>query len=74
MDAMHSRGMYMIADFTVGTMGDMIGVQKHLNSSAPFDIDEYEVIWKRPPYAPWGFDYYPDFNYTNSKSLRSRWC
>jgi hypothetical protein len=28
MDEMHRRGMYMIADFTVGTMGDMIGVQE----------------------------------------------
>lgn len=27
-DAMHSRNMYLIADFTVGTMGDMIGVEQ----------------------------------------------
>jgi len=30
MDEMHRRGMYMIADFTVGTMGDMIGVQEYV--------------------------------------------
>ena len=42
---------------------------RHLNESAPFNIDEYEVVWKRPPYPPWGFDYYPDFNFTNSTSI-----
>jgi len=30
MDEMHRRGMYMIADFTVGTMGDMLGVQQYV--------------------------------------------
>jgi hypothetical protein len=44
---------------------------RHLNESAPFNIDEYEVVWKRPPYPPWGFDYYPDFNFTNSTSTVS---
>lgn len=46
--------------------------RRHLNSSAPFNIDEYEVVWKRPPYPPWGFDYYPDFNFTNSEPYTSR--
>ena len=27
-DEMHRRGMYIIMDFTVGTMGDMLGFQK----------------------------------------------
>jgi glycosidase len=27
-EEMHRRDMYLIADFTVGTMGDMIGVEK----------------------------------------------
>lgn len=26
-DEIHSRGMYLMADFTVGTMGDMIGFE-----------------------------------------------
>lgn len=67
-DAMHARGMYLILDFTVGTMGDMIGFNGFMNASAPFTLNEYEVSWKRPPYAPWGFDHYPDWNFTNSKS------
>lgn len=28
-------------------------------------MDEHEVQWKLPPYAPWGLDKYPDFNFTN---------
>ncbi len=27
-DALHTRGMYIILDFTVGTMGDLIGFKK----------------------------------------------
>jgi len=27
-DAIHAKGMYIILDFTVGTMGDMIGFEK----------------------------------------------
>ena len=26
-DSIHSRGMYIMADFTVGTMADMVGFQ-----------------------------------------------
>ncbi|RXK40574.1 alpha-1,3-glucan synthase [Tremella mesenterica] len=65
-DALHARGMYIIVDFTVGTMGDMIGFKKYFNSSAPFNINEYDVGWKLPPYPPWGIDKYPDWNFTNT--------
>jgi hypothetical protein len=41
----------------------------HLNSSTPWRLDEYEVQWKRPPYAPWGFDYYPDFEFNNGSLI-----
>ena len=27
-DALHARGMYIVLDFTVGTMGDLIGFDK----------------------------------------------
>ena len=27
-DALHARGMYIIVDFTVGTMGDLIGFKE----------------------------------------------
>src|SRR3954470_9155103 len=45
-DAIHQKGMYLIADFTVGTMGDLIGFKGHLNSSTPFSLDEYDAVWK----------------------------
>ncbi|CAD6563802.1 MAG: Cell wall alpha-1,3-glucan synthase ags1 [Tremellales sp. Tagirdzhanova-0007] len=65
-DALHARGMYIILDFTVGTMGDLIGFVDYLNVSAPFTLSEHDVEWKLPSYAPWGFDKYPDFNFTNT--------
>ncbi|KAG8728436.1 Cell wall alpha-1,3-glucan synthase ags1, partial [Ceratobasidium sp. 428] len=60
-DAIHARGMYIMLDFTVGTMGDMIGFAGHLNTSTPFSIDEYETVWKKPRYSPWNIEEYPDF-------------
>jgi alpha-1,3-glucan synthase len=67
-DAMHRKGMYLIADFTVGTMGDLIGFKGHLNVSTPFSMDEYEAVWKLVDYAPWGLQEYPDFKFKNSAS------
>lgn len=29
-------------------------------------MDEHIAQWKLPDYAPWGFQKYPDFNFTNS--------
>jgi hypothetical protein len=37
-----------------------------LNSSAEFDLNEYGAVWKKPKYAPWGFDEYKDFNVSNA--------
>ena len=41
-------------------------VARFLNSSAPFSLNEYDTVWKLPPYAPWGFDEYPDFKISNN--------
>ncbi|KAF9541123.1 glycoside hydrolase [Agrocybe pediades] len=68
-DAIHARGMYFMADFTVSTMSDLIGFQGHLNTSTPFSIDEYNAIWKRPNYAPWNFTEYRDFNIDNTRNF-----
>ncbi|KZT42041.1 glycoside hydrolase family 13/glycosyltransferase family 5 protein [Sistotremastrum suecicum HHB10207 ss-3] len=65
-DEIHSRGMYIILDFTVGTMADMIAFDGFVNSSAPFDLNEYNTIWKDPDYAPWGINQYADFNISNA--------
>jgi alpha-1,3-glucan synthase len=32
-----------------------------LNTSTPFSLSEYDATWKRPAYAPWGLEEYPDF-------------
>ncbi|EAU88623.2 alpha-1,3-glucan synthase [Coprinopsis cinerea okayama7 len=62
LDAVHAHGMYFMADLTVGTMSDLIGFEGHLNVSTPFNLNEYNAIYKRPNYAPWGFDEYADFH------------
>ncbi|KAH9981170.1 modular protein with glycoside hydrolase family 13 and glycosyltransferase family 5 domains [Lactifluus volemus] len=67
-DAIHARGMYFMADFTVGTMGDLIGFEGFLNSSTPFDVNEHPAVWKKPRYAPWGFDEYADFQIINTRN------
>ncbi|KAG8897345.1 Cell wall alpha-1,3-glucan synthase ags1, partial [Tulasnella sp. 403] len=67
-DAVHARGMYLIVDFTVGTMGDFIGWSGFMNSSAPFSLNEYDAEWKHPKYAPWGIDEYQDFRIANDRN------
>lgn len=32
-----------------------------MNTTAPFDLNEYEGIWKNPNYIPWNFTEYKDF-------------
>lgn len=67
-DTLHARGMYLILDFTVGTMSDLIGFKGYLNTSAPFTLDEYNVQWKNPNYMPWNFTEYVDFAFNNSRN------
>ncbi|KAI0341602.1 glycoside hydrolase family 13 and glycosyltransferase family 5 domain-containing protein [Trametopsis cervina] len=64
-DEIHARGMYFMMDFTVGTMGDMVGFDGFLNTSAPFQLQEHNALWKHPRYTPWGFDEYTDFQIVN---------
>ncbi|KAF8892560.1 glycoside hydrolase family 13 and glycosyltransferase family 5 protein [Infundibulicybe gibba] len=68
-DQIHARGMYLMADFTVGTMSDLIGFQGFLNSSTPFSLDEYKSVWKDPRYMPWNFTEYRDFQISNERNL-----
>jgi alpha-1,3-glucan synthase len=78
--------MYIMVDFTVGTMGDMIGFDgyvqvvlssvilfkppRFLNSSATFDLNEHDGVWKHPRYSPWGFDKYQDFQVRHTPCVR----
>lgn len=43
---MHRRGMYVILDNTLGTMGDLLQWVGHENESAPFSWNEYDVRYK----------------------------
>ncbi|KAJ7582663.1 modular protein with glycoside hydrolase family 13 and glycosyltransferase family 5 domains [Mycena floridula] len=67
-DEIHARGMYIMADFTVGTMGDLVGFQGYLNVSTPFDLNEHSAIWKDPKRTPWNFSRYTDFNIANDRN------
>lgn len=44
--AIHDRGMYVILDNTMATMGDLLAFEGHINSSTPFSFDEYGYVWK----------------------------
>ncbi|KAK7745826.1 Cell wall alpha-1,3-glucan synthase ags1 [Cytospora paraplurivora] len=46
-DEIHKRGMYVVLDNTVATMGDLIGFHGYLNVSAPFVPEhEHTALWK----------------------------
>ena len=57
---MHSRGMYVIFDNTMGTLGDLIGFEGFLNVSTPFDYKEHNALWK-------GTRRYFDFDFDNTE-------
>ncbi|KAK3329216.1 alpha amylase [Apodospora peruviana] len=45
-DEIHKRGIYIILDHTMATLGDLIGFEDYLNSSTPFSTKEYKATWK----------------------------
>ncbi|KAE8549991.1 hypothetical protein EYB25_008516 [Talaromyces marneffei] len=42
----HNRGMYVIFDNTLATMGDLLGFEGYLNTTAPFIHQEHKVQYK----------------------------
>ncbi|KAL3455940.1 hypothetical protein BJX64DRAFT_53383 [Aspergillus heterothallicus] len=42
----HKRGMYVVLDNTIATMGDLIGFDGHLNTTTPFSEKEHRAQWK----------------------------
>ncbi|CAH7686420.1 hypothetical protein BY996DRAFT_4584668 [Phakopsora pachyrhizi] len=64
-DKIHSKGLYVMFDTTTTTLGDLLAFSGHFTSAAPFDIQGYEVEYKKTPEAPWDLSHYADFNYTN---------
>ncbi|PYH95993.1 hypothetical protein BO71DRAFT_472854 [Aspergillus ellipticus CBS 707.79] len=45
-DEIHKRGMYVVFDNTIATMGDLIGFDGYLNETTPFSVNEYKTVWK----------------------------
>ncbi|KAL4786852.1 hypothetical protein BJX76DRAFT_62583 [Aspergillus varians] len=75
----HDRSMYVVVDNTLATMSNLIGFKGHLNDSADFLPQEYEVQWVTDrQYADFKFsnDYnetcnYPRFWNEDGKPLTS---
>lgn len=55
----HNRGMYVIFDNTLATLGDLIGFEGSLNTTTPFSVHEHKVLWKSNRR-------YADFSFGNS--------
>ncbi|KAI1946355.1 Cell wall alpha-1,3-glucan synthase ags1 [Ophidiomyces ophidiicola] len=43
---LHKRGMYIIMDNTLATLGDLLGFEGHLNVTVPFRRTEHKAVWK----------------------------
>ncbi|KAJ5247743.1 alpha-1-3-glucan synthase [Penicillium chermesinum] len=42
----HKRGMYVLFDNTIATLGDLIGFEGYLNTTTPFSVKEHPTTWK----------------------------
>ena len=59
----HSRGMYVIFDNTVSTMGNLLGYEgQYENTTVTFNFDEYPMQWKVPGRR------YHDFDISNERN------
>jgi alpha-1,3-glucan synthase len=58
--------MYVIFDNTVTTMTDLIGFEEYLNETTPFNIHEYNYVWKTE-------ERYHDFAPGNEWNASCRW-
>lgn len=54
----HSRGMYVVLDNTMATLGDLIGFEGYLNVSAPLSFTEHNAMYKTSRQ-------YHDFEFSN---------
>ncbi|KAL8992258.1 MAG: hypothetical protein Q9169_007241 [Polycauliona sp. 2 TL-2023] len=57
---LHARGMYIIVDNLMATMGDLIGFEGYLNESTPLSYTEHNAVWKGPRR-------YHDFSFDNTE-------
>ncbi|KAJ4291326.1 Cell wall alpha-1,3-glucan synthase ags1 [Collariella sp. IMI 366227] len=47
-DEIHKRGMYVVFENTMSTMGDLLGFEGYLNTTTPFSFTEHNAVWKSP--------------------------
>lgn len=59
-DEMHARGMYVIFDNTMATLGDLIGFEGFLNVSTPIVVGEHNALYKTSRH-------YHDFTFNNEE-------
>jgi alpha-1,3-glucan synthase len=45
-DEIHRRGMYVVFENTMSTMGDLLGFEGYLNTTTPFSFTEHNAVWK----------------------------
>jgi len=45
-DAIHDRGMYVIIENTMSTMGDLLAFEGYLNASTPWSFTGYDAMYK----------------------------
>jgi alpha-1,3-glucan synthase len=56
-EAIHSKGMYVLLDNTMATMSNLLGWSDYQNSSAPWSFEEHPAMWKSErQYVDWSFD------------------
>ncbi|KAG9244410.1 glycoside hydrolase family 13 protein [Calycina marina] len=71
-DEIHSRGMYVVMDNTMATMGDLMGFEGYLNDSTgtPFAYGEHDFIWKSERRY---WDFHPSNDYNESCEYPDQW-
>jgi alpha-1,3-glucan synthase len=45
-DALHQKGMYVILENTMATLGDLLAFKGFENQSTPFDFGGHDLLWK----------------------------
>ncbi|PYI33201.1 hypothetical protein BP00DRAFT_132948 [Aspergillus indologenus CBS 114.80] len=69
-DEIHKRGMYVLFDNTIATLGDLIGFENYLNVTTPFSVKEHKTVWKSERQY---VDFRPGNNYNDTCDYPRFW-
>ena len=59
-----------LSNFPSGSISDTFPfICSFVNASAPFTLNEYNVVWKKENYSPWNFTEYADFQVCSAISI-----